>query len=572
MTDRPGHGAGDPLWYKDAVIYELHVKTFCDANGDGVGDFRGLIDKLDDLAALGVTCLWLLPFYESPLRDDGYDIADYERVHPSYGTLDDVTAFLAAAHARDLRVITELVINHTSDQHPWFEAARRAPAGSPARDFYVWSDTDQRYADVRVIFHDAESSNWTWDPVAGAFYWHRFFSHQPDLNFDNPGVRRAVLDVMRFWLDLGVDGLRLDAVAHLYEREGTSCENLPETHAFLKTIRDDMDRRYPGRVLLAEANGGPDEARPYFSTGDECHMAFHFPLMPRLFMALEQESAAPIVEIVSETADLPDACQWAVFLRNHDELSLSALGDDQRKALIEAYAPSPRMRLNRGIRRRLAPLLENDRQRLELAHALLFSLPGTPVLYYGDEIGMGDNVQLDDRDGLRTPMQWTEDAGAGFSRAAPQRLVLPPIDDAEYGYRRVNVAAQRWDAGSLWSAICRLIHLRRSHTAFGRGTIAFHDTGNRHVLAFTREHDADRVLVIANLAGTPQLATIPWPQGTGGLAVVNLIDGAAQPGAVGPATVALPRLGCYWLQTVDQIVLGQPGRQRQGIVRSPTIE
>ena len=405
MNERAQRHPGDPLWYKDAIIYALHVKTFFDASGDGIGDFRGLTEKLDYIESLGVTCVWLLPFYVSPLRDDGYDIAHHERVDPRYGTLDDFVRFLDAAHHRGLRIITDLVINHTSDAHPWFQAARRSPPGSSKRDFYVWSDTDQRYPDARVIFHEVESSNWTWDPVAGAYYWHRFFRHQPDLNFDNPRVRRAVLKVMRFWLDLGVDGLRLDAVAHLYEREGTTCDNLPETHQFLKYIREVLDRHYPDRVLIAEANQWPADTRPYFGDGDECHMAFHFPLMPRLFMALKRQDAFPIVDIVRQTQDLPETCQWAVFLRNHDELTLSAVTDEERDFLLDAYARDSRMRLNHGIRRRLAPLLDNDRERIELANALLLSLPGTPVIYYGDEIGMGDNIQLGDRDGVRTPMQ-----------------------------------------------------------------------------------------------------------------------------------------------------------------------
>src|SRR5688572_6083132 len=432
----------DPLWYKDAVIYELHVKTFCDGNGDGIGDFGGLTLKLDYLQRLGVTCLWLLPFYESPLRDDGYDVAHYEYVHPDYGTRDDFVRFLDAAHARGLKVITELVINHTSDAHPWFKAARRAPKGSPKRDFYVWSDSDQRYRGVRIIFGDVETSNWTWDPVAGAYYWHRFFHHQPDLNFDNPHVRRAVVKVMQFWFDLGVDGLRLDAISHLYEREGTSCDHLPETHEFLKEIRAEMDRRYQGRVLLAEANDAPAAVRAYFGEGDECTMAFHFPLMPRLFMAFAREDAAPMVDVIRETPPLPDNCQWAVFLRNHDELSLSALSRDERRALLAAYAPEPRMRLNHGIRRRLTPLLGNDVVRLLLAHALLLSLPGSPILYYGDEIGMGDNVHLADRNGVRTPMQWTAGLNAGFSTAPAADLVLPVVDDPTYGAAVVNVASQ----------------------------------------------------------------------------------------------------------------------------------
>jgi len=540
----------DPLWYKDAIIYELHVKTFFDANGDGVGDFAGLTQKLDYFERLGVTCLWLLPFYESPLRDDGYDIAHYERVHPHYGTLADFKVFLDEAHARGLRVITELIVNHTSDRHPWFQAARRAPAGSPKRDFYVWSDTEERYAEAHVIFADVEASNWTWDPVAGAFYWHRFFHHQPDLNFDNPRVRRAVLKVMRFWLDMGVDGLRLDAVAHLFEREGTTCDGLPETHQFLRQIRADLDRRYEGRVLLAEANQGPAEVRSYFGACDECHMVFHFPLMPRLFLALKQEDASPIVDIVQQTQP-PDGCQWAVFLRNHDELTLSAVTDSERTFLFDRYAPSPRMRLNRGIRRRLAPLLDHNDDAIELAHALLLSLPGSPVLYYGDEIGMGDNVYLDDRDGVRTPMQWSDGVNGGFSTAPGARLVLPPIDDPDYGYGVVNVERQERTADSLLARIKRLIEVRRQHQAFGRGTIEFLRCGNPRVLAFARRYGEETIFVAANLARSAQQAAIELPPPAVGLAAVELIDDIPFP-SIGPQpyTLTFDAHGCYWLQIV----------------------
>ncbi|HEV3057553.1 MAG TPA: maltose alpha-D-glucosyltransferase [Vicinamibacterales bacterium] len=540
--------ARDALWYKDAIIYELHVKTYADANGDGVGDFDGLIGKLGYLQRLGVTCLWLLPFYESPRRDDGYDVAHYERVHADYGTLESFARFVEAAHDHQLQVITELVINHTSGQHPWFKAARLAPPGSSKRNFYVWSDTDQRYRDARVIFRDAESSNWEWDPLAGAFYWHRFFRHQPDLNYDNPRVRRAVLKVMRFWLDRGVDGLRLDAVSHLYEREGTRCENLPETHAFLKEMRADMDRRYAGRVLLAEANQWPPDEQPYFGNDDECQMAFHFPLMPRVFLALEREEALPIVDIITRTPAPPPGCQWALFLRNHDELTLSAVTDEERDVLVEAYAPDPRMRLNSGIRRRLAPLLNNDRRRIELAHALLFSLPGTPVLYYGDEIGMGDNLQLSDRDGLRTPMQWSDDLNGGFSGARGRRLVLPPIDDAVYGYQAVNVARQARDPDSLLASISRLIAVRRRHPAFGRGSIEFLPCNNPHVLTFVRRLEGDTIVVVANLAASIQFVAIDLPAASAGAAVVELIDDTPVP-PVGssPYGVTLGPHACYWL-------------------------
>ena len=541
----------DPLWYKDAIIYELHVKTFCDGNGDGIGDFTGLTGKLDYLQRLGVTCLWLLPFCESPLRDDGYDVAHYERIHPDYGSCDDFVQFLDAAHARGLRVITELVVNHTSDEHPWFKAARRAPKGSPKRDFYVWSDTNQRYRDARVIFGDVETSNWAWDPVAEAYYWHRFFAHQPDLNFENPRVRRAVLKIMRFWFDLGVDGLRLDAISHLYEREGTSCDNLPETHQFLKEIRADMDRRYQGRILLAEANDRPEVVRAYFGEGDECTMAFHFPLMPRLFQALATEEAAPIVDIINQTPPLPESGQWATFLRNHDELSLSALTKQERRPLLSVYAPEPRMRLNHGIRRRLAPLLGNDVDRLVLAHALLLSLPGSPVLYYGDEIGMGDNVALADRNGVRTPMQWTAGPNAGFSPAPAADLVLPVIADTTYGSATVNVAAQEREQTSLLARVTSLLHARREHQAFGRGAIAFLRCDNPKILAFERPHREDRLVVIANLARSSQGAVVEFPSPMSGFYLMDVVDRSVLP-PIGstPYGLTLPAHACRWFQLV----------------------
>jgi maltose alpha-D-glucosyltransferase/alpha-amylase len=560
----PAARAGSAPWYKDAIIYALHVKTFADGNGDGIGDFKGLIGKLEYLESLGVTCLWLLPFYTSPLRDDGYDIADYERVDPRYGSLDDFKALLAEAHARGLRVITELVINHTSDEHPWFQAARHAPAGTAARDFYVWSDTTERYAGARVIFHDVERSNWTWDPVAGAYYWHRFFHHQPDLNFENPLVRQAVLNVMRFWLDLGVDGLRLDAVAHLYECEGTSCDNLPETHAFLKTIRRAIEADYPGRVLLAEANQTLGEPFSYFGNGDECQMAFHFPLMPRLFLALAEEAASPIIEAIEQTRDIPDSCQWALFLRNHDELTLSAVTRADRQTLLEAYAPEPRMRLNHGIRRRLAPLLGNDRSRIELAHALMLSLPGSPVLYYGDEIGMGDNVQLSDRDGLRTPMQWRDEIHGGFARISVAHLVIPAIDDPAFGYRAVNVAGQQNDPASLLIAIRTMIHIRRRHPAFGRGAIEFLECANRSVLAFVR-HDADEtLLVVANLSASPQPAAVTVPDWSTSI-LIDLVRDAEWPaGEWGPFELTLDPHVCHWFQVVP-VAAVDPVRRHAGV-------
>ncbi len=496
MPERKPHS----LWYKDAIIYELHVKAFCDGNGDGRGDFRGLIEKLDYLQDLGVTALWLLPFYPSPLRDDGYDIADYRGIHPDYGTLRDFRAFVREAHRRDLRVITELVVNHTSDQHPWFQAARRAKPGSARREFYVWSDNDTRYAGTRIIFTDTEKSNWAWDPVAGAYYWHRFFSHQPDLNFANPRVVQAVTRALRYWLDQGVDGLRLDAVPYLCESEGTSCENLPETHRVIKQIRRAVDEQYDDRMLLAEANQWPDDVRPYFGDGDECHMAFHFPLMPRMFMALRQEDRRPITDILRSTPAIPAECQWALFLRNHDELTLEMVTDEERDYMYREYAQDPRMRVNIGIRRRLAPLLDNGRRRIELLNSLLFSLPGTPVIYYGDELGMGDNIFLGDRDGVRTPMQWTADRNAGFSRADPQRLYLPPIMDAVYGYHAINVEAQQRNSSSLLHFMKRMIALRRQHKAFGRGTLEFLRPRNRKALAYVRRWRGEVILCVANLS------------------------------------------------------------------------
>jgi maltose alpha-D-glucosyltransferase/alpha-amylase len=494
----------EPLWYKDAVVYELHVKAFFDTNQDGVGDFRGLTEKLDYLQSLGITCIWLLPFCPSPLRDDGYDISWFEGVHPAYGTLKDFRRFVEEAHRRDLQVLTELVVNHTSDEHPWFRSARRLPPGSPRRDFYVWSDTKQRYEDARIIFTDSETSNWTWDAAAGAYYWHRFFHHQPDLNFDNPAVVEAVLRVIRFWLDMGVDGLRLDAVPYLIEREGTSCENLAETHAILRRFRAEVDARYANRMLLAEANQWPADVRPYFGDGDECHMAFHFPLMTRIFMAVEQEDRHPIAEILSQTPDIPDTCQWALFLRNHDELTLEMVTAEERDYMYRAYAADPRMRLNLGIRRRLASLVQNSRRRIELLHSLLFSLPGTPVLYYGDEIGMGDNIYLGDRNGVRTPMQWTSDRNAGFSRADPAALYAPPIMDPVYGYQAVNVEAQERSPWSLLHWMRRMLGLRRQHRTFGRGSIRLLQPANRKVLSFVREFAGERILVVANLARSVQ--------------------------------------------------------------------
>ena len=500
--------ASDPLWYKDAIIYELHVKSFSDANGDGIGDFQGLTEKLDYLQSLGVTCLWLLPFCISPLKDDGYDIADYTGVHPNYGTLDDFKAFLQAAHARGLKVVIELVLNHTSDQHPWFQRARTAAPGSPEREFYVWSDTDRRYEQARIIFVDTERSNWTWDPVAQAYYWHRFFHHQPDLNYDNPVVVQEMLTVLDFWLDLGVDGFRLDAVPYLVERDQTSCENLDETHAVIRAVRAHVDHKAPGLMLLAEANQLPADVRAYFGSGDECHMAYHFPVMPRIFMAVHLEDRQPITEVMERTPNIPESCQWALFLRNHDELTLEMVTDDERDYMYLAYSMDPQARLNVGIRRRLAPLVGNSRQRIELLTSLLFSFPGTPIIYYGDEIGMGDNLYLGDRNGVRTPMQWTGDRNAGFSRADPARLYSPVIVDPVYGYQAVSVEAQESDPASLLHWLRNMIRLRKLFKVFGRGTIEFLSPANRTILAYVRRYREDVMLCVVNLSRRVQPAAL----------------------------------------------------------------
>jgi maltose alpha-D-glucosyltransferase/alpha-amylase len=498
----------DPLWYKDAIIYEVHVRAFSDSGTDGIGDFRGLTAKLDYLQDLGVTAIWLLPFSPSPWRDDGYDVSDYTDVHSSYGTLSDFQAFLRQAHRRGLRVITEVVVNHTSDQHPWFQRARRAPADSKWRDFYVWSDTPDKYKESRIIFKDFETSNWTWDPVAKAYYWHRFYSHQPDLNFDSPHVQQAVFDVLDFWFDMGVDGFRLDAIPYLFEREETNCENLPETHAFLKELRAHVDSKYTGRLLLAEANQWPEDAIAYFGNGDECNMAFHFPLMPRLFMATRMEDRYPIIDILRQTPAIPDNCQWALFLRNHDELTLEMVTDEERDYMYRVYAEDRQMRINLGIRRRLAPLLGNDRRKIELLNVLLFSLPGAPVIYYGDEIGMGDNIYLGDRNSVRTPMQWSADRNAGFSRANTQRLYLPITSEAEYHYETINVEAQQDNPNSLLWWMKHIIQQRKQYRAFSRGSLDFLHPQNRKVLAFYRRHGDQTVLVVANLSRFPQYAEL----------------------------------------------------------------
>jgi maltose alpha-D-glucosyltransferase/alpha-amylase len=537
-----------PDWYKDAIIYELHVKAFFDANNDGIGDLPGLIAKLDYLQDLGITAIWLLPFFPSPFRDDGYDVSDYRNIHPAYGTLRDFSQLVREAHRRNLRIIVELVINHTSDQHPWFQRARRARPGSIYRDYYVWSDTEDKYKGTRIIFNDTEKSNWTWDPLAGAFYWHRFFSHQPDLNFDNPHVIRSVLNNMRFWADMGVDGFRLDAVPYLCERDGTSNENLPETHAVIKQMRAQLDREFPNRLFLAEANQWPEDVKDYFGAGDECHMAFHFPLMPRMYMAIAREDRHPITDILRQTPDIPEPCQWAIFLRNHDELTLEMVTDNERDYLWSTYAADRRARLNLGIRRRLAPLMENDRRRIELMVSLLLSLPGTPILYYGDEIGMGDNIYLGDRDGVRTPMQWTPDRNAGFSRADPATLFLPPIMDAVYGYQALNVEAQSRSLSSLLNWMKRLIGVRKSLKVFGRGTLTFLYPSNRAVLTYLRQHEDFTVLCVSNLSRSAQAVELDLSAFAGRIPVELLGQTSFPMIGEGFYTVTLQGHGFYWFQ------------------------
>ncbi|ALJ35528.1 maltose alpha-D-glucosyltransferase [Azospirillum brasilense] len=553
----------DTLWYKDAVIYQLHVKAFYDADNDGIGDIAGLTQKLDYIQELGVTTLWLLPFYPSPLRDDGYDIADYKAVNPSYGNLQDFKRFLRECHDRGLRVITELVINHTSDQHPWFQRARLAKPGSNHRNFYVWSDTDQKYQGTRIIFCDTEKSNWTWDSEAQAYFWHRFYSHQPDLNFDNPKVLQEVLNVMRFWLDMGVDGLRLDAVPYLKEREGTNNENLPETHDVLKAIRTEIDKGYGDRMLLAEANQWPEDVLPYFGDlekgGDECHMAFHFPLMPRIYMAVAMEDRHPIADIMRQTPDIPDECQWAIFLRNHDELTLEMVTDRERDYLWDFYAADRRMRINLGIRRRLAPLLQNDRRKIELLKSLLLSMPGTPVLYYGDEIGMGDNIYLGDRDGVRTPMQWSPDRNGGFSRADPARLYLPAIQDPIYGFQAINVEAAQRSPSSLLNWMKRLIAVRQQHKAFGRGSFQLLYPGNRKVLAYLRCHSTEEgdevILCVANLSRSAQAVELDLKQFRGRVPVEMLGRTVFPPVGDLPYLLTIPAYGFYWFALAAEAAL-----------------
>jgi maltose alpha-D-glucosyltransferase / alpha-amylase len=548
----------DPLWFKNAIIYEVPVRAFADSNGDGIGDFRGLTEKLDYLQDLGVTAVWLLPFFPSPLKDDGYDIADYTSVNPIYGTIEDFKEFLEAAHQRGIRVIIELIVNHTSDQHPWFQRARRAPKGSQERDFYVWSETPEKYQEARIIFKDFETSNWAWDPVAKSYYWHRFYSHQPDLNYDNPVVRQAVFDVLDFWLKMGVDGFRLDAVPYLYEREGTNCENLPETHDFLKLLRAHIDAKFPNRMLLAEANQWPEDAAQYYGDGDECHMNYHFPLMPRLFMALRMEDNFPIIDILNQTPPIPDNCQWGLFLRNHDELTLEMVTDEDRDYMYRVYAQDPIMRVNLGIRRRLAPLLGNDRRQIELLNSLLLSLPGTPVLYYGDEIGMGDNVYVGDRNGVRTPMQWSSDRNAGFSRVNPQRLYLPVIVESEYHYEAVNVEAQRGNPNSLWYTMKRLLATRKRFSAIGLGSFELLHPKNRKVLAFTRTYQEETVLVVANLSHFVQTVELDLTTFKGQVPVE--IFGHTEFPPIGDSSyfLSLSPYGFYWFALSAKQSLTQP--------------
>src|SRR5438874_5314422 len=576
MAQGPNDTSVDPLWYKDASIYELHVKTFCDSDGDGMGDFRGLIEKLDYLHELGVTAIWLLPFYPSPLRDDGYDIADYFDVNPNFGTLDDFREFLDAAHQRNLRVITELVINHTSDQNPWFQKSRRAVAatgvGHPGRaesrsqaaavasgseddlaykDFYVWSDTPEKYKDARIIFKDFETSNWAWDPVAKAYYWHRFYSHQPDLNFDNPAVHDAVEKVCDFWLGLGVDGLRLDAIPYLYEREDTNCENLSETHEYLRKLRAHIDAKFPNRMLLSEANQWPEDAAAYFGNGDESHMNFHFPLMPRMFMALQMEDRFPIIDILEQTPSIPEQCQWAMFLRNHDELTLEMVTDEERDYMYRVYATDPHARINLGIRRRLAPLLANNRRKVELLNTLLFSMPGTPIIYYGDEIGMGDNFYLGDRNGCRTPMQWSPDRNAGFSRANPQQLYLPITIDPEYHYEAVNVENQQKNLSSLLWWMRRVIAMRRNFKAFSRGSLKFLYPDNAKVLAFLRRYENETIVVVVNLSRFAQSVELDLSRFAGSVPMEVFSRNLFRPIKKSPYVITLGPHAYYWfaLQT-----------------------
>ena len=554
----------DPLWYKDAIIYQTHVKSFRDSNADGYGDFRGLSERLDYIQQLGATCIWLLPFYPSPLRDDGYDIASYEAINTTYGSIDDFRAFMEAAHERGLKVITELVINHTSDQHPWFQRARKAPKDSPERRWYVWSDDPNRYAGARIIFTDTETSNWTWDPVAQQFFWHRFFSHQPDLNFDNPEVLEAVKNVMRFWLRLGVDGLRLDAIPYLIERDDTNCENLPETHLVLKSLRAALDAEFPNRVFLAEANQWPPDVRPYFGDSDECHMAFHFPVMPRMYMALRKEDRTPIVDIMRQTPSIPEDCQWAIFLRNHDELTLEMVTDDERDYMYNEYARDRRMRINVGIRRRLAPLMDNGRRQIEAMNALLMSMPGTPIIYYGDEIGMGDNVYLGDRNGVRTPMQWSTDRNAGFSDADSAALFSPVIVDPPYGFQGINVQAQERTTTSLLRWMRRLIGVRKEYKAFGRGTWEPLHPNNRRVLVFLRRYKDELILCVNNLSRFAQYVELDLREFQGMMPVELYSKNAFPPVGELPYLLTMGPHNFLWFRLLPAEQAKQYATQRSG--------
>ena len=551
MPDTERTDNGDPLWYKDAVIYQVHIRSFFDYNDDGIGDLRGLIGKLDYIQGLGVSAIWLLPFYPSPMRDDGYDISDYRNINPVYGTRGDFRTFVREAHRRGLKVITELVVNHTSDQHPWFQAARRAKRDSAKRAFYIWSDTDEKFAETRIIFTDTEESNWAWDPVAQQYYWHRFFSHQPDLNHNNPRVVEAVVRVMRYWFDAGVDGMRLDAIPYLCVREGTNNENLPETHDVIKRIRAEVDSRYSNRMLLAEANQWPEDVREYFGNGDECHMAYHFPLMPRMYMAIAEEDRHPVVEIMQQTPDIPETCQWAVFLRNHDELTLEMVTDKERDYMYQTYAGDPRMRVNLGIRRRLAPLMDNEIHKIQLMNSLLLSMPGSPILYYGDEIGMGDNFYLGDRNGVRTPMQWSPDRNGGFSKADPQSLFLPPIMDPIYGYESVNVEAQTREPASLLNWTKRVLNVRRAHKAFGRGSLGFLRPGNRKILAYVREYGAEVLLCVANLSRFAQPVELDLGRFKGRVPVEMMGRTPFPPIGELPYLLTLPGHGFYWFELTE---------------------
>ena len=561
----------DALWYKDAVIYELHIKAFNDSNGDGIGDFRGLSEKLDYVQDLGVNTIWLLPFYPSPFKDDGYDVADFHNVHPAYGTRQDFRQFVREAHKRGLRVITELVLNHTSDQHPWFQAARRAPKGSAKRDYYVWSDDPNLYSGTRIIFTDTEKSNWTWDEVAQSWYWHRFFSHQPDLNFDNPNVRQAVFKTMQFWLEQGVDGFRLDAIPYLIERDGTSNENLRETHEVIKEIRARIDAKYPNVLLLAEANMWPEDVREYFGDDDECHMAYHFPLMPRMYMAIAQEDRHPVVEIMQQTPDISARCQWAIFLRNHDELTLEMVTSKERDYMYRMYAADPRARINLGIRRRLAPLMENDRERIKLMNSLLLSMPGSPIIYYGDEIGMGDNIFLGDRDGVRTPMQWTSDRNGGFSRADPQRMYLPPIMDPVYGFEAINVEAQQREASSLLNWTRRMLATRAASKAFGRGRFKLLHPGNRKILAYLREYRDEVVLCVANLSRSAQPVEIDLADYKGRVPVEMTGRNAFPPVGELPYLLTLPAYGFYWFRLATDVAPPEWHLERLPVADLPVL-